>query len=114
MKLETRLWWDETSAAIHRDELVWNAPRHQWTPAAGAPQNPRATDPATAIRHLQASRPFRGLPMGVIGPKKASPEIVAMAEGIGAAIAALGVPLLCGGKSGVMEAACKGRSRPAA
>ena len=108
MNLGTRLWWDKTSATIHRDGLVWNAARHEWTPAAGAPQNPQPADPRAAIRQLQASRPFRGLPMGVIGPKKASPDIVAMAEAVGVAIAELGLPLLCGGKSGVMEAACKG------
>lgn len=37
-----------------------------------------------------------------------SPEVEAMAEGIGKDIAEAGCALVCGGKGGVMEAACRG------
>jgi uncharacterized protein (TIGR00725 family) len=56
---------------------------------------------------LQAN-PYKGLPIGVIGPKIAGKEQLSAAERLGEEIARLHVPLLCGGKTGVMEAACKG------
>ncbi len=48
------------------------------------------------------------LPVGVIGPNDASRAELAMAEAIGSAIAKLGLPLICGGRGGCMEAASKG------
>lgn len=55
--------------------------------------------------------------MAVIGASDAPSSSVSTAERLGAAIAAEGWNLLCGGGSGVMEAACKGfaehRSRSA-
>lgn len=48
------------------------------------------------------------LPVGVIGPNDASLSELAMAEAIGCAIAKLGLPLICGGRGGCMEAAAKG------
>ncbi|MGL5448648.1 MAG: TIGR00725 family protein [Rhabdaerophilum sp.] len=48
------------------------------------------------------------LPVGVIGPNDASAAELAMAESIGRAIAGLGLPLVCGGRGGCMQAASKG------
>lgn len=47
-------------------------------------------------------------PVGVIGPKNATQQQYHMAEQVGRLLANLGLPLLCGGGSGVMEAAAKG------
>lgn len=50
--------------------------------------------------------------IAVVGPGVASPRELAAAEDTGAAIAAAGAVLVCGGLGGVMEAACRGaRSR---
>jgi len=46
--------------------------------------------------------------VGVIGSSKAEPEVLQLAEQVGAEIAKRGAALVCGGLTGVMEAACKG------
>jgi uncharacterized protein (TIGR00725 family) len=46
--------------------------------------------------------------IGVIGEGDPSPDIAALAEEVGAGIAAAGAILVCGGMGGVMEAACRG------
>ena len=48
------------------------------------------------------------VPVGVIGPRDIDPVRYALAEGLGAALAGLRLPVLCGGRGGVMEAVCKG------
>lgn len=46
--------------------------------------------------------------IGVIGGNQASDEILHLAEQVGKEIAKAGFVLICGGRSGVMEAACRG------
>ncbi len=46
--------------------------------------------------------------IGVIGGAQVDNDILALAEAVGREIAKTGAILICGGKSGVMEAACKG------
>ena len=50
--------------------------------------------------------------IAVVGPGRAMPEELVLAEEVGAEVAAAGAVLVCGGLGGVMEAACRGaRSR---
>lgn len=46
--------------------------------------------------------------ISVIGGDAAGPEAVKAAEAVGRELAKRGVTLVCGGRSGVMEAACRG------
>jgi uncharacterized protein (TIGR00725 family) len=46
--------------------------------------------------------------LGVIGGAKCSPEIYGIAQEVGGEIAKNGFSLVCGGLTGVMEAACRG------
>jgi len=46
--------------------------------------------------------------IGVIGENDPTPEVVALAETVGAELASAGAVLVCGGLGGVMEAACRG------
>lgn len=46
--------------------------------------------------------------VGVIGASRADPDILKLAEEVGAEIAKHGAAVVCGGLSGVMEAVCKG------
>jgi uncharacterized protein (TIGR00725 family) len=46
--------------------------------------------------------------IGVIGASKADPATMQLAEEVGVEIAKRGAALVCGGLTGVMEAACKG------
>lgn len=58
-----------------------------------------------AVRHLVQKRGARRLPIAVIGPTEASAKELAFAEEAGRGIAGLGLPLVCGGRGGCMEAA---------
>lgn len=49
--------------------------------------------------------------VGVIGSTKAEPDILRLAEEVGAEIAKRGAAVVCGGLGGVMEAVCKGARR---
>ena len=49
--------------------------------------------------------------MGVIGSSNAEPELLKLAEEVGAEIARNGAAVVCGGLSGVMEAVCRGARR---
>ncbi len=53
-------------------------------------------------------KPERKIVIGVIGSGQCSPQEAALAETVGRELAKRGAILLCGGLSGVMEAACKG------
>lgn len=46
--------------------------------------------------------------IGVIGGEQARPEALRLAESVGREIALRGATLICGGRGGVMEAACRG------
>jgi uncharacterized protein (TIGR00725 family) len=48
--------------------------------------------------------------IGVIGGSEVSPPVARLAEEVGREIARRGATLVCGGLTGVMEAACKGAS----
>jgi hypothetical protein len=54
---------------------------------------------------------MRRLQIAVIGAGRCGPEVAGMAEEVGAAIAARGCTLVCGGLAGVMEAAARGARR---
>jgi len=66
-------------------------------------------DAITAARWVQRESgcPCR-VPVGVIGPRDASPAQLAMAEHIGRSLAAMGLAIICGGREGVMTAVAKG------
>lgn len=59
------------------------------------------------VARRQRAHPLRA-PVGVIGPRHATPAQGAAARAVGRGIARMGLALLCGGRAGVMEAACQG------
>jgi uncharacterized protein (TIGR00725 family) len=62
---------------------------------------------AVAWLQRESGAPLRE-PVGVIGPRDASAQQRAVAEAIGAGLARMGLPVLCGGREGVMEAVARG------
>ncbi|UCE32105.1 MAG: TIGR00725 family protein [Burkholderiales bacterium] len=60
----------------------------------------RQRDPAARIR----------VPVGVIGPRDVGPARYEVARALARGIAQMGLVLVCGGRGGVMEAACLGAS----
>lgn len=55
----------------------------------------------------QRRAPLR-VPVAVVGPRQANAAQVAAAQAVGRGIAEMGLTLICGGRAGVMEAACRG------
>jgi uncharacterized protein (TIGR00725 family) len=98
-----------------RAGLLADVKGRRFDPAARAwiagpePGPGEAIDPEAAVAWVQSEsgRPLRA-PIGVIGPREATPEQLAAAEEIGARLAAMGLAIVCGGRQGVMEAACRG------
>jgi uncharacterized protein (TIGR00725 family) len=82
-----------------------------WTQALSASFGSAEGVPATeaeAVRWLKRSgTPIRP-PVAVIGPREATEEQTNMARAVGRGLASLELTLLCGGRQGVMEAACQG------
>jgi uncharacterized protein (TIGR00725 family) len=60
-----------------------------------------------AVAHL-SKLGARRVPVGVIGPRECDEDKLALAEQVGAGIGALGLTMICGGRTGVMAAAAKG------
>ena len=65
------------------------------------------TELIARVRERQRVNPLR-VPVAVIGPRQATPAQYASAEAVGRGIAEMGLALICGGRAGIMEAACKG------
>lgn len=78
-----------------------------WTPSSETPAQ-TGLAARSALEAVADGRRLRHLVIGVIGPRDAAPNHLAAAEAVGGALGALGLTMICGGKSGVMEAACKG------
>lgn len=106
--MSDQLRLDRTRRRIYCDGLgVFDPAARAWRKTAeiaGEPIGLRA-----AVRWLQrdSGTPCR-VPIAVIGPREAQPAEREIAYALGAGLASLGLTLLCGGKTGVMEAACEG------
>lgn len=61
-----------------------------------------------AFEHLNAQGSLRNIVIGIIGPRDATEGQLVAAERVAHHLGSLGVTLICGGRSGVMEAASKG------
>jgi len=81
----------------------WNL---AWDGSGGSDGVP--VGPREAVRWVLREAGGRRLPVAVIGPKRARPDHVSLAEALGRALAEEGYTLLTGGKGGVMEAASRG------
>jgi uncharacterized protein (TIGR00725 family) len=55
----------------------------------------------------ESGRPLR-VPVGVIGPREATPAQLAAATRVGRLLAECGLVVVCGGRQGVMHAVCRG------
>jgi hypothetical protein len=98
---------DRDRRLLFRTGTVFDPTARRWTATkepAGEPVGLR-----DAVRWLQtdSGSPCR-VSVAVIGARDASVAERRTAFAVGAGLAALGIVLLCGGKGGVMEAACEG------
>jgi uncharacterized protein (TIGR00725 family) len=76
------------------------------TVAAVASPAVGAIEAATWLQR-DSGHPLR-VPIGVIGPRQASPAQLEAAVRVGIGLAAMGLPVVCGGRGGVMRAVCEG------
>lgn len=86
------------------DQGSWRVARAETGPAAVG----QAVTATQAMTALSRSASLRHLVVGVIGPRDASPAQVAAARAIGQSLGGLGLTVICGGRSGVMEAVSAG------
>ncbi|BAI74560.1 hypothetical protein AZL_a10290 (plasmid) [Azospirillum sp. B510] len=102
---------DRAANRLHHAGHLFDPASRGWT-TGPAPAGAEPLDPEQALRWLQtlSGHPLRA-PVGVIGPNEATAAVLAAAEAAGAGLARSGLTLLCGGRQGVMEAACRGASQ---
>ena len=90
---------------------VFAPAERRWQAVEGVERG-QAVSPAAALRWLQqqSGEPLR-VPIGVIGGRAVDETQRVLAEEVGYGLAGLGLTLICGGKGGVMAAACRGAER---
>ena len=91
------------------DGATFDVASHRWIAGGGAGGTPVSATDATAWLLREGSG--RRLPAAIIGPRDASPAVLTIAEEVGEALARIGLPLICGGRGGAMEAASRGCAR---
>ncbi|MDB5504546.1 MAG: hypothetical protein JWR89_4448 [Tardiphaga sp.] len=105
----TMRWIEDGERLIHAGRR-FDPLKLEWQPDDTSDAG-EAVTPVEALRRLAAAQKLRRVPIGIIGPRDATPAQYALAEQMGEALARHGLQLLCGGKNGVMEAACKGHAQ---
>ncbi len=106
-----QFFWSGSAKALFGSDALSSVRFDPWALAWQAAEKPADAEPVApldALRLLAANGGMRRVPVGIIGPKIATDLEVKLAEQIGGELPRLGLQLLCGGKNGVMEAACKG------
>ncbi|VUC37144.1 unnamed protein product [Clonostachys rosea] len=105
------LHWDKKNKLLHRNGKVFNPSRLEWSsPKTTTKLGGSEVTPIEALRYLAKEKTLRRVPIGVIGTRTATPKQLELAHQLGASMADLGMQLICGGKGGVMEAACEGHA----
>jgi len=93
---------------LHDGSQKFDPRKLSWVPLDTPVTNSETVTPFEAIRWLYKEANARMVPIGVIGPREATEEQTSVAEQLGKQLGSLGIPLLNGGKNGVMEAVSKG------
>lgn len=100
---------DEATGRLFRNggRECFDPAQRRWTPASAAAGIEASTIAAATWLQRRSGHRLRQ-PIGVIGPRDAGPDRLAMAEEIGEALASIGFTVVCGGRQGIMEAVCRG------
>jgi uncharacterized protein (TIGR00725 family) len=98
---------DRARRRLFHDSKLFDPAEGRWSEAADIAGEPVGLREAVRWLQRDSGTPCR-VPVAVIGPRAASEEERQAALALGAGLAGLGIVLLCGGKGGVMEAACEG------
>jgi uncharacterized protein (TIGR00725 family) len=98
---------DRGAGALFEGGRRFDPAARRWSDGA-APASAEPIALADAVAWLQRGAHRVRPPVGVIGPREASAGQLAIAEAIGAGLGRMGLALVCGGRQGIMEAACRG------
>lgn len=107
----TDLRWNESAQRLSCAGRSFDPLKLSWEFDVEGGHPGEAVTPAEALARLAAGPKLRRIPIGIIGPRDATPAQYTLADQMGEALADHGLQLLCGGKNGVMEAACRGHAR---
>jgi len=102
------LRFSQAANALLRDGAKFDPWALSWLPCEDRPPDARETTPLDAVAWLFSQPKARRVPVGVIGPKSASARQMDVAVLVGRRLGELGVAMITGGRSGVMEAASRG------
>jgi uncharacterized protein (TIGR00725 family) len=102
------LEFSESAQALIREGEGFDPWALAWRPRGDRPDDVREVALLEGLAWLNAQPKVRRVPVAVIGPKAAASRHLAVAEQVGRRLGELGVPMVCGGRGGVMEAACRG------
>lgn len=91
-----------------RSAQVFSPEARIWEDLDAVPEKLVPVSEMDAVTRLQQQAGRCRVPVGILGGKNASEEQLADALELGSLIARMGLTLICGGRGGVMEAACKG------
>lgn len=102
------IFYSPSETALYRAGQRFDGWARVWRDAEGAADDLVPVTPVGALERIARLPDTRQLPVGVLGPRDASTVQYALAETLGRRLGEAGLPLICGGRSGVMEAVCKG------
>lgn len=106
--METRLRLSPEGRLLDEAGRCFDPAARAWSAAAGVPEGVAVSLPG-ALRWLQRESGHAvRIPAAVIGTRTPTASQSAMATQMGGLLAGHGVTVLCGGRSGVMEAVCRG------
>ena len=114
--LPPHVLYSDTEKTLYREgqgrkelDMALDARAWKWTRSRSLPSDARPVPSLKeALRLVHESGACRLVPVGIIGPREADAKERRLAEELGREIGLLGVPVLCGGRAGVMEAAAAG------
>lgn len=104
---------DRNAGRLRRDDgRAFDPAALAWVEEMAVLPAGEAIAPAQALDWLvREARLAWRVPVGVVGPREVDFHRYELAEAVGHGLAAWRVPVLCGGRGGVMEAACRGATR---
>lgn len=98
----------DTANRLLRDGARFDPWTLNWTEDSASYADAREVGPLDALAWLYEQPDARRVPVAVIGPGQALDRHRKTAEQVGRRLGELGVPMLSGGRTGVMEAASRG------
>lgn len=107
--VETTIFRNRSEKLLINRNKAFDPRSRRWEGSFRIDDECEAIEPLEALRWLQlhSGTPVR-VPVGVIGTRIPDDTQSLLAENLGRGLAQLGLNVICGGKAGVMEAACRG------